>query len=126
MLITNQTHDKGEESLENWDCFDDWGVLEGRDDEINGKSVVSNTISRNNQSEIPIVCPILNNNCKEGSEAQNTSILGEHQVDMLPCENVILASIIDGSESEYLEDDTESRKTSVVSGSPSDSTDFLV
>jgi len=126
MLITNQTHLKEEELLENWDCLDNWGMLEDRDSEKNGKRLISNTSNRSNHSEIPIICPNLNNNGKENSEAQNTSMLGEHQLDMLPCENVIFASIIDGSESEYLEDDKDSRKTSVVNGSPSDSNDFLV
>ena len=126
MLITNQTHLKEEELLENWDCLDNWGMLEDRDSEKNGKRLISNTSNRSNHSEIPIICPNLNNNGKENSEAQNTSMLGERQLDMLPCENVIFASIIDGSESEYLEDDKDSRKTSVVNGSPSDSNDFLV
>ena len=124
MLVTNQTHLKDEELLENWDCLDNWGMLEDQDNITNGKSLDSNTSNRNNLSEI--ICPNLNNNVKESSEAQNTSMLGERQLDMLPCENVIFASIIDGSESEYQDDDKDSRKTSVVHGSPSESNDFLV
>ena len=126
MLITNQPHLKEEESLEGWDCLDDWAILEVRGNEINGQSLVSNATSQSITVAMPMICPSLSNIDAEHSEAQNTSKLGERQVDMIPCEDVIFASIIDGSESGYLEEDKDSRKTSVITGSPSDSNDFLV
>ena len=126
MLITNQTNLKEEESLENWDCLDNWGMLEVRGKEVNGQILVSNTTSQSIKVEMPMICPSLSNIDEEHSKAQNTSKLGKCQVEMIPCENVIFASIIDGSESGYLEEDKDSRKTSVITGSPSDSNDFLV